>query len=94
MKMAEIPVLTEIVELGSSPVTRDAVAKLLLARAHYEAALAKLEQHDFPEISARFQGEIQTQLQASAASLAESVSEQLGHILRAELRLAVQSARA
>ncbi len=87
----EIPVLTEIIALGTSTTTREAVAKLTAECLRYKALLAKWEHYDFREIVSRCQADVQAQLRASVSDLAADVSEKMAKKLRNELRVAISS---
>ncbi len=87
----EIPVLTEIVALGTSTATREAVAKLTAECLRYKTLLAKWEHYDFREIVARCQADVQAQLRDSVSDLAVDVSEKMAKKLRNELRVAISS---
>lgn len=86
---ADVPVLLEMLELGTTPIAIEAVVKLMLERERHHTLLAKLEQHEFPEIAARCQTEIQAYLHDNLARFSENVGEHMGNMLRAELRLAI-----
>lgn len=86
---ADVPVLLEMLELGTTPIAIEAVVKLMLERERHHTLLAKLEQHEFPEIAARCQTEIQAYLHDNLARFSENVGEHMGNMLRAELRLAM-----
>ena len=87
----EIPVLTEIVALGTSTATREAVANLTAECLRYKTLLAKWEHCDFREIVARCQADVQAQLRESVSDLAADVSEKMAKKLRNELRVAMSS---
>jgi hypothetical protein len=86
---ADVPVLLEMLELGTTSIAIEAVVKLMLERERHHMLLAKLEQHEFPEIAARCQTEIQAYLHDNLARFSENVGEHMGNMLRAELRLAM-----
>lgn len=88
-EIADVPVLLEMLELGTTPIAIEAVVKLMLERERHHTLLAKLEQHEFPEIAARCQTEIQAYLHDNLALFSENVGEHMGNMLRAELRLAM-----
>lgn len=88
-EIADVPVLLDMLELGNTPIAIEAVVKLMLERERHHTLLAKLEQHEFPEIAARCQTEIQAYLHDNLALFSENVGEHMGNMLRAELRLAM-----
>lgn len=91
-KTQNVPVLTEVVEVMPSGVTVEAVSKLIAECERYKVLLTQWEQREFPEIVARCQAAMQTDLEQGATHLVNNVSEKMSRILRAELKVAMMQA--